>query len=153
MTTLSRYLGCLPDSTNFFYYHRLVIIQATSSINIHVESLITISVGFAFVLTSSSSFAPRDSLSKLSLSSRLVVSSRHGIAQASLTSSSSVTINFVEYRLHSAQPSKLDSALVCTIFRHNPNKFSFCSRCSIGWSLLIWLNKNVELSTVYNFLV
>ena len=50
---------------------------------------------------------------------------------AQLTSSSSVTINFVEYRLHSAQPSKLDSALVCTIFRHNPNKFGFCSRCSI----------------------
>ena len=61
---------------------------------------------------------------------------------AQLTSSSSVTINFVEYRLHSAQPSKLDSALVCTIFRHNPNKFGFCSRCSIGWALLVWLMKN-----------
>ena len=49
MTTLSRYLGCLPDSTNFFYYHYLVMIQATSSINIHVESLITISAELSTV--------------------------------------------------------------------------------------------------------
>ena len=74
------YYGHIANRTNFFYYHYLVMIQATSSINIHVESLITISVGFAFVLTSSSSFAPRDSLSKLSLSSRLVVSSRQAKA-------------------------------------------------------------------------
>ena len=31
------YYGQIANRTNFFYYHRLVIIQATSSINIHVE--------------------------------------------------------------------------------------------------------------------
>lgn len=43
------YYGHMANRTNFFYYHRLVIIQATSSINIHAESLITISVELSTV--------------------------------------------------------------------------------------------------------
>ena len=43
------YYGQIANRTNFFYYHYLVIIQATSSINIHVESLITISVELSTV--------------------------------------------------------------------------------------------------------
>ena len=43
------YYGHIANRTNFFYYHYLVIIQATSSINIHVERLITISVELSTV--------------------------------------------------------------------------------------------------------
>ena len=43
------YYRHMANRTNFFNYHYLVIIQATSSINIHVESLITISVELSTV--------------------------------------------------------------------------------------------------------
>ena len=43
------YYGHMANRTNFFNYHYLVIIQATSSINIHVERLITISAELSTV--------------------------------------------------------------------------------------------------------
>ena len=43
------YYGRIANRTNFFHYHRLVIIQATSRVNIHAESLITISVELSTV--------------------------------------------------------------------------------------------------------
>ena len=46
---LQIYYGRMANRTNFFYYHYLVMIQATSSINIHVESLITISAELSTV--------------------------------------------------------------------------------------------------------
>ena len=42
-------------------------------------------------------------------------------------------LTFVEYRLHSAEPSKLDSALVCTIFRDSLSKLSLSSRLVVSF--------------------
>ena len=42
-------------------------------------------------------------------------------------------LTFVEHRLHSAEPSKLDSALVCTIFRDSLSKLNLSSRLVVSF--------------------